>query len=149
MLDIFIDPFFYNWLILGAILLIVEVASFTLLCFWLSIAAFVMAAISYISPNLSLTTQLFIFAAIAILSVVIWHRLFKKAQDNMGDAQMNNRATRYIGRTAMLVEPIENGMGKIQIEDSFWRVKCDTDLPNGSTVKIIDNKDVILIVKPN
>ncbi len=149
MLDIFVDPFFYNWLILGAVLLIVEVASFTLLFFWLAISAFIMAGISYLFPSLSLTAQLFIFAAIAILSVVIWHRLFKKTQDKIGDAQMNNRATRYIGRTATLVEPIENGVGKIQIEDSFWRVSCDTDLPNGSVVKIIDNKDVTLIVKPN
>ncbi len=148
MLEIFIDPFFYNWLILGAVLLIVEVASFTLLFFWLAIAAFVMAGISYLAPDLSLTAQLFIFAVIAILSVVIWHRVFKKTQDSLGDAKMNNRATRYIGRTATLVEPVENGRGKIQIEDSFWRVSCDVDLPAGSQVEIIANKDVTLVVKP-
>lgn len=147
-MDFFIDPFFYNWLILGAILLIVEVASFTLLFFWLAIAAVIMAAISYLVPSLSLTAQLLIFAIIAVLSVIIWHRVFKKTQDSMGDAKMNNRASRYVGQTATLVEPITNGLGKIQIEDSFWRVSCTTDLPAGSQVKIVDSQDVTLIVQP-
>lgn len=143
-----IDPFFYNWLILGAVLLIAEVATFTLLFLWLAIASFVMAGVSYFLPQLSLTSQLWIFSIIAVLSVVIWHRAFKKKQDSIGDNKMNNRAARYIGRTAILSEAITNGHGKIQIGDSFWRVTSDTDLPAGSNVEVIDADGVILTVKP-
>lgn len=147
-MDFLIEPIFYNWLILGAVLLIIEVASFTLLFLWLSIAAFIMGGISYIFPNLSISTQLIIFAAISLLSVIIWHKAFKKAQDNMGDARMNNRAERYIGRTATLTEAVHNGRGKIQIEDSLWRVHCDSELPSGTQVEIIGAEGVLLLVKP-
>lgn len=146
-MNILIDPFFYNWLILGAILLIVEVASFTLLFFWLAIAAFIMAGISYVMPDLTLTTQLFIFAAVALLSVIVWHKAFKKTQDTMGDARMNNRAERYIGQTATLIEPIENGQGKIKIEDSLWKVRCNDKLAAGTQVEIIGADGVLLDVK--
>ncbi|MBS9778058.1 MAG: NfeD family protein [Gammaproteobacteria bacterium] len=147
-MDFLIDPIFYNWLILAAVLLIAEVATFTLIFVWLAIAAFIMAGISYFIPAISPTSQLWIYAILSVLSVIIWHRVFKKKQDNMGDKRMNNRAERYIGRTATLSEAISNGYGKIQIEDSFWRVSCDTDLPVGSNVEIIDADGVMLSVKP-
>ncbi len=147
-MDFFIEPFFYNWLILGAIFLIIEVASFTLLFLWLAISAVILAGISYLFPDLSLTVQLWTFSIISVLSVIIWHRVFRKKQEAIGDKKMNNRAERYIGRTATLSEPISNGYGKIQIEDSFWKVTCDTDLPQGTTVEITDADGVILTVKP-
>lgn len=147
-MNFLVEPFFYNWLILAAVLLIIEVASFTLLFFWLAIAAAVMAAISFIFPQMSLTSQLWVYAVIAVLSVVIWHRSFKKKQERIGDKKMNNRANRYIGRTATLSEAISNGYGKIQIEDSFWRVTCDNDLPAGATVEIVGSNGVMLKVIP-
>ncbi len=146
-MDIFIDPFFYNWLILGAIFLIIEVASFTLLFLWLAISAVILAGISYVFPDLSLTVQLWTFSIISVLSVIIWHRLFRKKQERIGDNKMNNRAERYIGRIATLSEPISNGYGKIQIEDSFWKVTCDSDLPKGTKVEITNADGVILTVK--
>lgn len=145
-MDFLIEPLFYNWLILGALFLIIEVTTFTLLFLWLAIAAAVMGLISFISPQLNITAQLLIFAGLSLASVVIWHKAFKKTQDSMGDATMNNRAARYVGRTATLTEAIDNGYGKIQLEDSFWRVKADTDLPLGTVVEIIEAKGVILKV---
>ncbi|PIE45024.1 MAG: hypothetical protein CSA45_04475 [Gammaproteobacteria bacterium] len=147
-MDFFIEPFFYNWLILGAVLLIIEVVSFTLLFFWLAIAAFVMAGISFIIPHMSLTAHLWTFAIVSVVCMVAWHRLFKKNQDSIGDKRMNNRAQRYIGRTADVAQPIINGHGKIRIDDSLWRVECDTDLPVGRTVEVIATDGVVLQVRP-
>lgn len=147
-MDFLIEPFFYNWLIVGALLLIVEVASFTLLFLWLAIAAVIMAGISFIFPDMTITTQLWIFSLLAVTSVIVWQQVFKKTQERLGDHKMNNRAARYIGRTATLSEAIINGHGKIQIEDSFWRVECDSDLAAGERVEVIDAVDVILKVKP-
>ncbi|MGY0399839.1 MAG: NfeD family protein [Ostreibacterium sp.] len=143
-----IDPFFYNWLILAAILFIFEVASFTLFFLWLAIAALIMAGISALFPTMQLTYQLWLFASLSVISVVVFHRLFRKSQKTLGDNKINNRAARYIGRTATLVEAIENGRGKIRIEDSVWRVTCTTDLPIGNNVEVIGTSGVILTVIP-
>lgn len=146
-MDILIDPFFYNWLILGAVLMIIEVASFTLLFFWVAIAAFIMAGISYVLPNLTLTQHLLIFSVLSVACVIIWHRLFKKTQDKLGDKRMNNRAERYIGRTAALIDDTDNQHGKIRIDDSLWRVQTDKDLTAGTVVEILSADGVILHVK--
>lgn len=146
-MEILIDPFYYNWLILAAVLLIIEVATFTLLFFWLALAAVFMVAVSFVFPQLGLSIQLLLYAVATLLSVVLWHKAFKKKQDSMGDARMNNRTARYIGRTATLVEPIVNGYGKIQIEDSLWRVKCNDDLPVDTQVEIIGADGVLLEVR--
>lgn len=146
-MDILIDPFFYNWLILGVVLMIIEVASFTLLFFWVAIAAFIMAGISYVLPNLTLTQHLLIFSVLSVACVIIWHRLFKKTQDKLGDKRMNNRAERYIGRTAALIDDTDNQHGKIRIDDSLWRVQTDKDLTAGTVVEILSADGVILHVK--
>lgn len=143
-----IDPFFYNWLILGSLLLIIEVASFTLLFFWLALAAFIMAAISYLLPQLSISQHLLIFSVTALACVLIWHQLFKKKQDQLGDKRMNNRAQRYIGRSATLIEATQHGHGKIRLDDSLWRVKTKADLAAGTVVEITDADGVILHVRP-
>lgn len=143
----FIEPFFYNWLILGAVLMIIEVASFTLLFFWLAIAAFIMAGISYLLPDLSINAHLLTFSVIAVVCVVAWHRIFKHRQAQMGDSRMNNRAERYIGKTATLLEDTDNGRSKIRIEDSLWRVECDKELSAGTVVEIIAADGVTLHIK--
>ena len=148
-MNFLIDPFFYNWLILGGVLLIFEVVTFTLLFLWIAIAALIMATVSFVFPEMTPSIQMWIFAVLTLLSVVVWNKAFKKTQDSIGDAKMNNRAARYIGRTAILSEAITNGYGKIQIEDSFWRVACDQDLPVDSRVKIIAADGVILTVTPS
>lgn len=127
--------------------MIIEVASFTLLFFWVAIAAFIMAAVSYVLPNLTLTQHLLIFSVLSVACVIIWHRLFKKTQDKLGDKRMNNRAERYIGRTATLIDDTDNGHGKIRIDDSLWRVQTDKDLRAGAVVEILSADGVILHVK--
>lgn len=148
-MDFLIEPFYYNWLILGGIFLLIEVTTFTLLFMWLAMSAAIMAVISFIFPNLSLSNHLLVFAVLSVACVIIWHRAFKHRQTTIGDNKMNNRAQRYVGQQATLVEPIVNGYGKIRIEDSLWRVACSTDLPVEKTVIVTAADGVILQVKPH
>jgi len=141
------EPFFYNWLVLGILFLIIEVATFTLLFLWLAIAALIMAAINFFFPTMAFTWQLITFSALSVISATLWYVNTSGKQDKAGDKRMNNRALRYIGRSAVLAEPIVHGRGKIQLEDSFWRVECDEDLPAGQSVVIYDAIGVILHVK--
>lgn len=146
-MDWLLEPNFYNWLIVAGIFLIIEVSTFTLLFLWLAVAALVVAIVNFFVPSLSIAMQLLIFSVCSVAAVLIWHTLFKGIQDKSGDATMNNRAERYVGRTATLSEAIENGSGKIQIDDSYWRVHCDTDMPIGTKVKVTSADGVILNVE--
>ncbi len=59
---------------------------------------------------------------------------------------LNRRGDQMVGRTAVLSEPIQNGRGKIKIDDSMWRVEGG-DLPAGTQVKITGVDGAILKVE--
>lgn len=141
------DSAYLNWVIVGVIFFIIEVSTFTLLFLWLGIAALVTAGLAFVFPDMALSIQLACFAVIATLDVIAWHFIFKNKQKTMGDNKMNNRASRYIGQTAKLIEPVEDGFSKIKIEDSLWRVRCNSLLKEGDSIKIIDADGVLLIAE--
>jgi membrane protein implicated in regulation of membrane protease activity len=51
-----------------------------------------------------------------------------------------------VGRTFTLEHPIVNGVGKVVVDDSTWRVK-GPDLPAGSKVRVADIDSVIFVVE--
>ncbi len=59
---------------------------------------------------------------------------------------MNRWAEQYIGRTFNLVEPIVNGMGKIKVDDSIWKVQGE-DAPEGTQVEVTGVEGVVFKVK--
>ncbi|UXN74809.1 NfeD family protein [Devosia sp. A8/3-2] len=60
---------------------------------------------------------------------------------------LNRRADRYIGREAVLEQPIIGGFGRIVLGDSVWRV-AGPDLPAGARVRIVGSDGAVLKVEP-
>lgn len=63
-------PFWY-WLVLAALLGVIEVAVPAMVCIWLAGAALGTAAISWIAPGLAWEHQALIFAALAVAGVAL------------------------------------------------------------------------------
>jgi len=59
---------------------------------------------------------------------------------------LNRRGAQYIGRTFTLDEPIANGIGKIRVDDSTWKIE-GTDCPAGSKVKVVGIDNTVLKVE--
>jgi len=59
------------------------------------------------------------------------------ADDDPESGVLNQRGKALIGRETVLIEPIINGVGRIQVDDTFWRVHGD-DLATGKLIRIID-----------
>ena len=136
----------WHWFGLAAILGILEVvvgASFFLL--WLAICAILVAIMVIIFPLLEWQLQLLIFALASITSIFFWHVHLKNNPSSTNKPTLNRRNEQYIGRIFVLTEPIVNGRGRIQVDDTFWLVE-GADLPVGSRVRVIDVNGVILQV---
>lgn len=141
----------WYWLAAAAALIILELmlgTSFFIL--WLGVSAAIIGVIALVYPALSLEYQFLLFTAVAFACLLFWHIRLKRVNGNkLNKLKLNRRNEQYIGRTIVLKEPIENGRGRIQIDDSFWRIE-GPDLPAGTHVKIIGVDGVILkIVKHN
>ncbi len=139
----------WHWLILTLILLVVEVLTATAFFLWLSAASTAVAVVVYFFPTMIWQYQLAWAAVFIVLSIVLW-RLWGKwfaANTPQDNPALNRRSEQYIGRTFQLSEPIINGIGKITVDDSTWRVRCDQDAPLNTRVRVVAAKGMILEVE--
>jgi hypothetical protein len=137
----------WHWFCLAAVLGILEVtlgASFFLL--WLAVSAITIALILIGFPSLDWQYQLLIFALESITCIFFWHMHLKHNPIKTDKPTLNRRNEQYINRVFTLTEPITNGRGKIQVDDSFWIVE-GKDLPVGKKVRVIGVNGVILQVE--
>ncbi len=138
---------FWHWWILAGILLILELTAPAFFFLWLGIAAAAVGLILLAFPAIPLETQLLLFAIASVVAVVAW-RKYREARPIVTDQpNLNRRGHQYIGRTFPLNEPIENGVGKVRVDDSTWRV-TGPDLPVGTSIRVTGIDGVILTVEP-
>lgn len=135
----------WHWLGVAAILLIVEVLfSGSGFLLWMGLAALLMTALSWVFPALSWGWQMILFSICAVLTSFGWWAYLKKNPLKTDRPRLNQRSEQYVGRIFTLIAPIENGRGKIHVDDSTWTV-AGPDLPLGTRVQIIRAEGTILI----
>lgn len=137
----------WHWLAIALALIIMElllVNSVYLL--WIGIAAAVTGLIVAIFPQLGWEFQFLVFGVLACISIINT-LIYKRREANKIERNLlNRRGEQYIGRSFNLSQAITNGIGQIQVDDTFWRVKGN-DLPAGAKVKVVGTEGVFLLVK--
>jgi len=135
---------FWFWFGVTALLIIMELLFSTSFFFlWLGIVSAVVGVIVWSMPNLSWQFQILLFAVGSIISLLLWRQYWKTHHTKTDRPTLNRRAEQYVGRTFTLSEPIINGRGKINVDDSTWRVE-GPDLPAGTPVLVIGVDSVTL-----
>jgi membrane protein implicated in regulation of membrane protease activity len=82
----------------------------------------------------------------AVADAVAW-RAFVKKKQIQPDVILNRRGESYVGRVFNLEAPIENGYGKMKVDDTHWSAECKSDLPAGTKVKVVSVKGTVLEVE--
>lgn len=137
---------YWFWFGFAAFLVIFDVilgASFFLL--WQGLCTAIIGVILWIAPSISWQHQLLIFAIGSVVSIFLWRRYLKTHTAKSDNPSLNRRGEQYVGRMFTLLEPIVNGRGKVQVEDSTWRVE-GIDMPVGTKVLVIGAEGIILKV---
>ncbi len=138
---------FWHWWILAGVLLIIELTVPAFFFLWLGIAAGATGLIVLVFPNLGMETQLVLFAVLSIVAVIAWRRYREISVPESDQPNLNRRGRQYVGREFTLDTPIVNGVGKIDVDDSTWRVR-GPNLPAGSQVRVTNVDGVLLLVEP-
>jgi membrane protein implicated in regulation of membrane protease activity len=103
------DSAIWTWGILGLVLLAIEMATGTFYILWFGIAALCVSVALLILPQLPLSVQLVMFAALSISSLAIWKLHYRKDAQNLRVGQSQGDE---IGRTGTITEavgPRQNG----------------------------------------
>lgn len=144
--DFFTTVNHWHWLILAVTLVILEIFISGFVLFWLGLAAAIVGIILAAFPGMDWETQLVIFSIFSVLSIVLWFKYGKNRGAESDRPTLNKRGEQYVGRTFTLSEPIVDGIGKIKVDDSTWRIAGE-DTDAGEKVKVVGIESTTLKVE--
>jgi inner membrane protein len=137
---------YWHWWILAIALLILEVVTPGFFFLWIGISAGIVGFMLFMIPTLGWEYQLLIFAFFSVIDIVLWLKYAKKHPVESDQPALNRRGEQYVGRVFTLQEGIVNGIGKIRVDDSTWKVE-GADCPAGTRVHVVGVDGVILKVE--
>lgn len=135
------------WLIAAAVLAVAEMltATFFLLPFAVGAAAAgVLALLSVGVP-----TQIITFVVISVMTLWLLRRF---AMEDFHGELLSVGATRYVGRTVLVIEPVSrlHGTGMVKLGTQDWRATTDGDeeIPLNAEVRVAEVRGTRLVVEP-
>jgi hypothetical protein len=141
-----LDIVFWNWWVLALILLVVELLAPGFFFLWMAASGFVTGCLLLLIPALSAELQVSIFSVLSVVFITLWKFYGKKHSITTDHPLLNKRGQQYIGRVFSLYKPIENGEGKIKVDDSIWKVHGE-DCDINTKVKVIAVRGTVFDVE--
>jgi len=135
----------YGWLAIGLILAAAEMAAPGVFLIWLAGAALITGLIVWAVP-IGLPIQVAVFAALAIVSVVLGRRYIAANPLVSADPLMNDRGGRLVGETVVVASAIDGGTGKVHHGDSEWLAR-GPDAEPGTRMRVSGHDGTVLIVE--
>lgn len=125
---------YWAWLGAGFVFLILETFAPGAVFLWMGVAAFVVgiATLAWPAPW---TLQAVAFGVLALAALFAYRR-WQRAHPVSAAPKLNRRGEAYVGRRFTLVEPIVDGIGRLRVDDTQWRIS-GPDLPAGTAVRVI------------
>lgn len=141
---------FWHWWVLGLVLLMLEIpvfGSFYLL--WLAASAGGVGLLLVFLPDTGWEYQLLAFAVLSLGTTMAWRGWQHRNPVPEDENTPNRRGAQYVGRILSLDEPTANGVGKVRIDDTFWKVATadGADLQAGSRIKVVGVDSTVLTVE--
>jgi len=137
---------YWHWLVVGLILLGIEMLDGSGHVIWLGISAFCVGLIHWAFPQMPWFLQIVMFVVISIISILAWKH-YKKLNPTKDEFPgLNQRGANYIDRTFTLSEPIVDGVGKVKVDDTIWKVR-GPDLSAGEKIRVSAVDGTVFVVE--
>ena len=134
------------WLTLGLVLAGLEMLVPGVYLIWLAVAAIVVGLLTF-ALDLSLAAQMVDFVFLSLIIAFSVKRFLRDKPIESSDPLMNRRGARLVGETAVVVQAIEHGSGRIRLGDSEW-IARGPDVAAGERVRVSGSEGAILLVEP-
>ncbi|PJG47728.1 hypothetical protein CAF53_05330 [Sphingobium sp. LB126] len=135
----------WGWLVFAALLGVGEVLLPGVFLIWVALAAAVTGLVALILP-VPLPVQLLLFSALCLVSVWGGRRWYSSNPVDSQDPLLNDRTARLVGEIVTVVEPIDNGRGRVKVGDGVWSCR-GPDAPAGTRVRVIGAEASVLKVE--
>ncbi|MGI6220452.1 MAG: NfeD family protein [Coriobacteriales bacterium] len=135
----------YGWLIIAAVMAIIEVASMGLITLWFVIGGVAAFIVQFAGGPLWL--QIVVFIAVSLVCLALLRPVIMKNRKR-GE---QHEAT-PVGLNAIVVEQIDNDalVGRVETPDHMTWAAVSADgsvLPEGTRVRVVDQQSIKLVVE--
>lgn len=142
----------WTWVVFGLLLLGIEILLPSTFLLWPGLAAIVVGIMTLViglgSPIWPWQAQVLVFLLLSLVIAFYGRALMKRQKwDESESTNLNERGLQLVGRTAVVVQPIVDGEGRIRLGDTTWRV-YGADAKAGARVKVVSADGSILNVEP-
>jgi membrane protein implicated in regulation of membrane protease activity len=134
------------WLTLGLLLAGLEMLVPGVYLIWIALAALVTGVLTAVFDP-SVPMQVIDFVFLALIIAFSARRFLKERPIESADPLMNRRGARLVGETAMVVQAIEHGSGRVKLGDSEW-IAHGPNVAAGERVRVSGSEGAILLVEP-
>ncbi len=135
----------WHWIVGAVVLAAVETFMPGAVAIWFAASAAVIGLLLVVVP-LPWQWQWVLFAVLGVVAM-LWYRSYKKSHPDADERPMLNlRGQQYIGQVFTLVEPIDQGFGKVRVGDGVWKVSGQ-DAAAGTAVRVVGVDGAILKVE--
>jgi membrane protein implicated in regulation of membrane protease activity len=136
----------WHWLALGIALLLLETLGIGGILIGMGAGAIGVALLLAV-VKITWQWQLVLFGAFSLVGTFIFWKYFRVKPAENATSTLNNRKAQLVGMRASLLQPVQSGRGKVQIQDALWTVTCTEELAKGALVEVVGYDDVSLHVK--
>ena len=134
------------WLTLGLVLAGLEMLVPGVYLIWLAVAAIITGVLTY-TLELSMPAQVIDFVFLSLIVAFSARRFLRDRPIESSDPLMNRPGARLVGQTALVVQAIEHGSGRVKLGDSEW-IARGPNVAAGERVRISGSEGAILLVEP-
>ena len=137
------------WLIIMVVMLIIEAATTALATVWFAAGALVAMIMDLCGAPHNL--QIIVMAAVSVVTFVICMIWIRPKLDSLRRAKaQRTNADRLIGMEGVVIVPVNpvEGKGQVKVEGQVWSAKSESEIKEGTKVKIRAIEGVKLIVDP-
>ena len=137
---------YWIWIALGLLLATLELLAPGVFLIWFAAAALATGGLSFLL-GFGWPLEIVSFVSLSLISVYSARRYLSYKPILSSDPLLNQRGGRMVGETALVVQPIESGSGRVKVGDSEW-IARGPDVAAGERVRISGNDGAILLVEP-
>lgn len=137
---------YWVWLALGLALATLELLAPGVYLIWLAVAALATGGLSFLF-DWGWPLEIVSFVSLSLIAVYSARRYLSVSPIISSDPLLNQRGGRMVGETALVVQPIESGSGRVRVGDSEW-IARGPDTAAGERVRISGTDGAILLIEP-
>jgi inner membrane protein len=130
----------WQWAVLGIVLVLTELAIPAFFVIWFGLGALLVAGIVFVAPELSLTAQLALWTLASLGMVVAWFKVFKPGYHKTRIGTADGEVIGEIGLLVGAVAPFQRGKVRFQrpvLGAEEWVCLAEEAIAAGQRVKVV------------